>query len=154
MPYIGNTNPVGEYILLDSLTASATATYALQRGSAAFTPATANQLIISLNGVTQSPVNAFTVSGSNLVFAEALTSSDSIDYVLCLGEVGNSVVPTTGSVAGTHLSSTIYREGIRINGSAITTNTTIASGERGMIAGNITINSGVTLTVNGEMTIV
>ena len=154
MPYIGEAPLTGEYILLDSLNASATATYALQRGGAAFTPATANQLIVSLNGVTQSPVNAFTVSGSNLVFAEALTSSDTIDYVLCLGQVGNSVIPTTGSVAATHLSSTIYREGIRINGSAITTNTTIAAGERGMVAGNITINNGVTLTVNGELTIV
>ena len=154
MAWIGKEPLVGEYILLDSINTSATATYALTRNSAAFAPASANQLIVSLNGVTQSPVNAFTVSGTNIVFSDSLSSSDVIDYIICLGEVGNSVTPTDGSVSGAKLSSTIYREGIRINGSAITTNTTIASGERGMVAGNITINSGVTLTINGELTIV
>ena len=154
MPWVGKEPLTGEYILLDSITTSATATYALTRSSAAFALASAQQLIVSLNGITQAPIHAFTVSGTNLVFAEALTSSDVIDYVLCLGEVGNSVTPTDGSVTGPKMSSTIYREGIRINSGTITSNVTIASGERGMIAGNITVNSGVTLTVNGEMTIV
>ena len=154
MAWIGKEPLTGEYILLDSINTSATATYALTRSGAAFAPASANQLIVSLNGVTQSPVNAFTVSGTNIVFSEALSSSDVIDYIICLGEVGNSVTPTDGSVSGAKLSSTIYREGIRINSGTITSNVTIASGERGMVAGNITINSGVTLTVNGEMTIV
>ena len=153
MPYIGSEPLTGEYILLDSINTSATATYALTRSGAAFAPASANQLIVSLNGVTQSPVNAFSVSGSSIIFSESLSSSDVIDYIICLGEVGNSVTPTDGSVTGPKMSSTIYREGIRINSSTITSNVTIASGERGMVAGNITV-SNCTLTVNGELTIV
>jgi len=154
MAWIGKEPLVGEFILLDSINTSATATYALTRSGAAFAPASANQLIVSLNGITQQPVNSFAVDGTNIVFSDSLSSSDVIDYILCLGEVGNSVTPTDGSVSGAKLSSTIYREGIRINSGTITSNVTIASGERGMVAGNITVNSGVTLTVNGELTIV
>ena len=82
---------------------------------------TAEQLIVSVNGVTQAPNDAYSVSGSNIIFTETLSSSDTIDYILALGEVGNSVVPTDGSVTGAKFSSTVYyRDGIRINGSQAT----------------------------------
>ena len=35
-----------------------------------------------MNGVTQAPVSAYTVSGSTIVFASALTSNDVIDYII------------------------------------------------------------------------
>jgi hypothetical protein len=87
MPYIGKSPVGGGFHKLDALTASATATYALTLGSAAYFPETANQLLVSLNGVIQAPQDSFTVSGSNLVFDTALTSSDSIDFVVALGDV-------------------------------------------------------------------
>ena len=87
MPYIGKSPIGGGFHKLDNLTASATATYALTLGSAAYYPETANQLLVSLNGVIQAPQDSFTVSGSNLVFDSALTSSDSIDFVVALGDV-------------------------------------------------------------------
>lgn len=87
MPYIGKSPVGGGFHKLDSLTASATATYALTLGGAAYYPETANQLLVSLNGVIQAPQDSFTVSGSNLVFDSALTASDSIDFVVALGDV-------------------------------------------------------------------
>ena len=87
MPYIGKSPISGGFHKLDNLTASATATYALTLGSAAYYPETANQLLVSLNGVIQAPQDSFTVSGSNLVFDSALTASDSIDFVVALGDV-------------------------------------------------------------------
>ena len=87
MPYIGKAPISGGFHKLDSLTASATATYALTLNSAAYYPETANQLLVSLNGVIQAPQDSFTVSGSNLVFDSALTASDSIDFVVALGDV-------------------------------------------------------------------
>ena len=69
MPYIGKQPLAGDFKKLGSLTASATATYALTYNSAAFTPANAESLIVSLNGVTQAPNDAYSVSGSNIVFA-------------------------------------------------------------------------------------
>ena len=43
---------------------------------------------------------------------------------------------------------------IRINTNTIAANQTIASSENGFIAGPVTINTGVTLTVNGTFTVV
>jgi hypothetical protein len=157
MPSVGNQLVAGEFIKLDSISASATATYALTRSSAAFKPATAAQLIVSLNGVTQEPDDAYSVSGSNIIFSQALTSSDVIDYIVALGEIGNSVVPTDGSITTSKLSSTISRGGaanIRVNPSSLTTNTTIASGENALVAGPFTIGTNITLTVNGTFTVV
>ena len=71
-----------------------------------------------------------------------------------MGSSLNTGVPSAGSVQGTQLSSTIYRDGIRINGSEATDNVTIASGERAMVAGDYTIPTNKTLTVNGVLTIV
>lgn len=98
MPYIGKSPVGGGFHKLDSLTASATATYALTLGSAAYFPETANQLLVSLNGVIQAPQDSFTVSGSNLVFDTALTASDSIDFVVALGDVLGVGSVTDGAI--------------------------------------------------------
>lgn len=157
MPYVGTQPQTGRFIQLDSITASATDTYALTKNSVAFRPATAEQLIVSLNGVTQAPNDAYSISGGNIIFASNLSATDVIDYIICLGEVGNSVVPTDGSVTTDKLSSTISRGGaanIRVNPNSLTVNTTIASGENALVAGPFTIGSSTTLTVNGTFTVV
>jgi len=98
MPYIGKQPLGGAYHKLDALTASATDTYALTLGSAAYYPGTANQLLVSLNGVIQAPQDSFTVSGSNLVFDSALTSNDSIDFVVAFGDVLDINTPSDGAI--------------------------------------------------------
>jgi len=98
MPYIGKSPVGGGFHKLDALTASATATYALTLNSAAYFPETANQLLVSLNGVIQAPQDSFTVSGSNLIFDTALTASDSIDFVVALGDVLGVGSVTDGAV--------------------------------------------------------
>ena len=52
MPYIGKQLIQGEFIKLDSITTSATDSFPLQRAGVAFTPASAESMIVSLNGVT------------------------------------------------------------------------------------------------------
>ena len=98
MPYIGKNPVSGGFHKLDALTASATATYALTLNSAAYYPETANQLLVSLNGVIQAPQDSFTVSGSNLIFDTALTASDSIDFVVALGDVLSVGSVTDGAI--------------------------------------------------------
>ena len=154
MPYIGQEPLQGEYIKLDSISVTATDTFALQRNGAAFAPGTAQQCIVSVNGVTQAPIDAFSISGSNIVFTENLNANDVIDYVLVMGNALSTGVPSDGSIQGSKLSSTLFRDPLRINDSNILSNITIASGERAMVAGDITIDNGVTLTVNGVLTIV
>jgi len=154
MPYIGKAPLAGDFKKLGSLTASATATYALTYNSAEFKPANAESLIVSVNGVTQAPVDAYSVGGSNIIFSENLSASDTIDYILALGEVGNSTVPANNSVTTEKLSSTISRGGaanIRVNPNSLTVDTTIASGENALVAGPFTLSA--ELTVNGTFTV-
>ena len=117
MPFIGQQPKIGAYKLLDSITTSATATYALTASSTAYFPELAQNLIVSLNGVTQAPISAYTVSGSNIVFASALTSSDVIDYILALGDVLNVGSPGINTVGITELN---VSDGT--SGQALTTN--------------------------------
>jgi hypothetical protein len=98
MPFIGQQPLTGAYSKLDSITTSATATYNLQLDSAAYSPASANHLLVSLNGVMQAPQDSFTVSGSTITFASALTSSDNIDFIMAMGDVLNIGTPSDGTV--------------------------------------------------------
>ena len=105
MPFIGQEPLTGAYHVLDAITTSATATYNLQLNSGAFSPATANQLLVSLNGVIQKPGSSFTISGSQITFSSALTSSDSIDFIIALGDVLNVGTPTDGTVTAGKIAS-------------------------------------------------
>ena len=154
MPYIGKAPLAGKFQIVSVPSVTATATYPMTVNSAAFKPATAEQLIVSVNGVTQAPVDAYSVSGSNIIFSENLSASDTIDYILALGEVGNSTVPVDGSVTTDKLSTTISRGGaanIRVNPNSLTVDTTIASGENALVAGPFTLSA--ELTVNGTFTV-
>ena len=99
MPFIGQEPITGAFHKLDAITTSATATYNLQLNGGAYSPASANHLMVSLNGVIQAPQDSFTVSGSQITFDSALTSSDSIDFIMAYGDVLNIGTPSDGTVS-------------------------------------------------------
>ena len=105
MAYLGRgIENLSDRVVLDSLTASATADYTLQLNSVNFVPSSAESLTVSLNGVIQAPISSYTVSGSTLTFASALTSSDSIDFIIA--ERGITLqTPSAGSVGTSQLAS-------------------------------------------------
>ena len=105
MPFIGQQPVTGAYHKLDAITASATATYNLLLNGGAYSPASANHLLVSLNGVMQAPQDSFTVSGSTITFASALTSSDNIDFIMALGDVLNIGTPSDGTVTAGKIAS-------------------------------------------------
>ena len=105
MPYVGKTPVVGNFVKLDAIVTSATATYNLLNGGVAYYPQTANNCIVSLNGVIQSPTSAYTISGSTIVFDSALTSADSIDFILVLGDVLAIGTPSDGTITSAKLAS-------------------------------------------------
>jgi hypothetical protein len=105
MAYIGKQPIVGNFLKLDAIVTSATATYNLLNGGTAYYPQTANNCIVSLNGVIQSPTSAYTISGSTIVFSDALTSSDSIDFILVLGDVLAIGTPSDGTITSAKLAS-------------------------------------------------
>ena len=73
MPYVGRENITGEFIKLDAIPQAASNTFNLQRSGAAFAPGTTEQCIVSVNGVTQAPQDAFD---------SAVTGLDEIDGTL------------------------------------------------------------------------
>ena len=152
--YIGKPPATGLFKKLDSITVvNAQAAYTLQYSSSNFKPATAEQLIVSVNGVIQAPGDAYTISGSTITFSENLVTGDVIDFIVALGEVGNTVTPTDGSVDVNKMSSSIMKDSaIRVNDTSLSNNVTIASDENAMVAGPYTLNA--TLTVNGTFTVV
>ena len=105
MPYIGKTPLTGAYQLCDTITTSATATYNLTVGSSPVIPGAAQNCIVSLNGVVQAPVSAYTVSGSTIVFSSTLSATDVIDFILILGNVFDNGKPTDGSVTNASVAS-------------------------------------------------
>ena len=104
MPYIGKQPEIGAYKKLDSITAvNGQAAYTLQHNSANYSPASANHLIVSLNGVIQAPQDSFTVSGSTLTFASNLSTGDSVDFILALGDVLDIGTPSDNTVTNDKL---------------------------------------------------
>lgn len=128
MSYIGVPPVTGDFVVLDNITTSATASYTLQRNSANFVPESANHMLVSLNGTIQKPNSSFTISGSTITFSSALTSSDAIDFILVLGNVNAVGVATTVSDnaitnAKTDFVSTSSGAGLQIKGDGTTDGT-------------------------------
>ena len=125
MAYIGKQPTVGNFVKLDAITTSATTTFNLTNGGVAYSPQSANHCIVSLNGVIQSPGTSFTISGSTIVFASALTSSDVIDFILVLGDVLNIGTPSDATVGFSKITSNLI--------TGATAETSIAGGDQILI---------------------
>tara|TARA_B100000497_G_scaffold116080_1_gene140144 strand:+ start:481 stop:1935 length:1455 start_codon:yes stop_codon:yes gene_type:complete len=71
---------------LDAITTvNSQAAYSLTLNTAAYTPSHVNALIVSVNGITQEPGDSFTISGSTITFAPALSTGDVVDYIIDMG---------------------------------------------------------------------
>ena len=142
MAYIGKTPVIGNFQVCDALTATTTDTYALTVDSVAVSPQSANHCLVSLNGILQAPTTSFTISGSNIVFASALTASDSIDFVMILGNVLDLGVPSDGTI--THAKFDSNTGGVVDWQTVITGNTTMVAG-RGYFVNTTSIAITMTL---------
>ena len=98
--YIGKEPIVGNFQKCDAITVvNGQAAYTLQVGSTNVSPESVNHMIVSLNGVIQSPTTAYTVAGATLTFASNLATGDVIDFVILLGNVLDVGTPTDNTVA-------------------------------------------------------
>jgi len=145
MALIGNQiRQYSDRVVLDSLTASATADYTLQLNSTDFVPSSAESLTVSLNGIIQKPQDSYTVSGSTLTFDSALTASDSIDFIIA--ERGITLqTPSAGSVNTEQLASSAVTTA-KIADSAVTYAKSTGFGKIGQVlqtthSGSTTVNS-------------
>ena len=102
----GNVYIPNAILTLDSIVTSNTSTYNLTYGGTSYSPASATVCLVSLNGVIQTPVSAFTISGSTISFSSALTSTDTINFITVLAAPYTINTPGAGTVGITQLSAT------------------------------------------------
>ena len=102
-----NVQIAGGYTACDAITVTNTDTFALTAGGSPVSPESANNCIVSLNGVIQAPGTSYTISGSNIVFASALSAgSDVIDFITVLGTALNVGTVSDGTIGLAKLSAT------------------------------------------------
>ena len=102
MPFIGN-QPADKFLTLEKqvFTTSATDTYSLDREVSSV-----NDIELFLNNVRQEPTEAYTISGTTLTLASAITSSDSM-YCIYQGRAVGTQSPAVGSVTNDMLAGSI-----------------------------------------------
>tara|TARA_A100001037_G_C15110439_1_gene618700 strand:+ start:831 stop:1808 length:978 start_codon:yes stop_codon:yes gene_type:complete len=125
MPYIGQEPITGNFIKLDTISVvNGQAAYTMQYNSANYVPASANHLIVSLNGIVQNPGSSFSVSGSTITFASNLVTGDVINFILVLGDVLNIGTPSDNTVTNDKLATapTIISKGAGSDSGAIKLN--------------------------------
>ena len=107
MAYIGVQPRLGNFQACDAITTSATTTFNLLVGGTAIFPQSAQHCLVSLNGVLQAPISSYTISGSTIIFAAALTTDDSIDFITILGDTLDLGTPSDSTVTSAKLNTAL-----------------------------------------------
>ncbi len=170
MAYIGqNLDRFSNVEKLDAIT-PATSTgagpYNLTKGGVAFTPSSADTMVVSIDGVIQ--YGNFTVSGSTITFSAALADANTCDFIYHMGTgllstpVDNSVSTvkivdsnvTTAKIADDAITNAkILNESITINGSAVALGGSVTIGETkptiSSISPTVIENTQTSVTITG-----
>jgi hypothetical protein len=102
MGYVGTTPLSGDYRKLDDISSGFDASeteFTLQVGSANVTPPKETTLLISVGGILQEPITAYTVSGSTLTFTAAPATGADFFGVM-LGDAMSIGTPANDTVTG------------------------------------------------------
>jgi len=147
MPFIGN--PISSQFQARPATQEfngdgSTTTFTLNQ------TVTQEDIIVSVDGVVQESVDAFTVpDGTTLTFTAAPSSGTGNIFVIYMGVAASSVTPpdqNKGNFKGGGL--------FRTNAQNLTEDITILATENANVTGPFTVDSGVTLTVESGGTLV
>ena len=111
---------------------------------------TQEDIVVSVDGVVQESVDAYTVpNGTTLTFTAAPSSGTGNIFVIYLGTSVGSVTPAAQN-KGNFKGGGIFRT----NAQSLTADTTILATENANVTGPFTVASGVTLTVESGGTLV
>src|SRR6056300_1502416 len=96
MSYLGRgVDKISNIEVLDNITFDGSSSYSITKSSVAFTPNSAQSLLISIDGVVQA--GNFTVSGSTIDFGTAVAGTSTCDFFLHYG-TGLITTPADGTV--------------------------------------------------------
>ena len=105
MAYIGRGLVQGNYVKLDDLQSQfngSTTTFSLKSGGSAYTPGSANTLLVSLGGVIQEPIQSYTVVNDQITFSNPPTADAQI-FIIALGAAVSIGTPADQTVDSTKL---------------------------------------------------
>ena len=108
MAYIGREPQIGNFQVCDAISVvNNQAAYTMQVSSVNVIPETAQNMIVSLNGVIQKPNSSYTVAGAVITFSSALVTGDVINFIQILGSVLDLGTPSDGTVTSAKLNNDI-----------------------------------------------
>ena len=143
MAYVGKAPQTGAYQILDDISGSFTGSTAgpfnLTVSGTAVSPETEASVIISVSGVVQQPVSAFTISGSQITFTGNPASSDTF-FGIVLGNTFDIGKPTDATVGAASLSTDFF-----VKNAQTLTSLSMAGSTNGALVGPITISGTITI---------
>jgi len=163
MPLIGRNTVTGNYIKCSTLTPDgSTTTFTLTNSTTGDNvyPGNQNSLLVSVSGVIQAPGDAFTINNNQITFTEAPDVSDTIDFIVVLGDLVAIGTPSDDTVDTVHIKDSavtnakLANSSITINGSSVSLggSTTISTITRPTISSTelvITPDSSQSFTILG-----
>jgi len=139
MSYLGKVDMNDANIKHYSLTGSTLTTVDI-----GWVPPSEQSLRVTINGVVQQG-DTFSYSGANLTLGGPLVATDTLE-VVGIQSVGNILTVADDSI--TSLKTTFFNDEVFYeNAQTVTSNYTITASKNAMTAGDISVNSGVTVTV-------
>ena len=143
MAYVGKVPLTGAYQILDDISGSFTGSTAgpfnLTVNGTAVSPETEASVIISVSGVVQQPVSAFTISGSQITFTGNPASSDTF-FGIVLGNTFDIGKPTDATVGAASLSTDFF-----VKNAQSLTSLSMAGSTNGAMVGPVTISGTITI---------
>ena len=143
MAYVGKVPLTGAYQILDDISGSFTGSTAgpfnLTVNGTAVSPETEASVIISVSGVVQQPISAFTISGSQITFTGNPASSDTF-FGIVLGNTFDIGKPTDATVGAASLSTDFF-----VKNAQSLTSLSMASSTNGAMVGPVTISGTSTI---------
>ena len=143
MAYVGKVPLTGAYQILDDISSSFTGSTAgpfnLTVNGTAVSPETEASVIISVSGVVQQPVSAFTISGSQITFTGNPASSDTF-FGIVLGNTFDIGKPTDATVGAASLSTDFF-----VKNAQTLSSLSMAGSTNGALVGPITISGTITI---------
>jgi len=147
MPYVGRDLDIGDRHILTPTGTTPATTFTLQNASVDYYPSAAQNLIVSVGGIVQAPITAYTITGAVIDFLGVSVAAANIDFIVAQGVNVDVGTPSDGTISAAKLSSTFYTE------NPITySDITVSASSNAMAAGPVTITG--TLTIPSGSTFV
>jgi len=147
MALIGRNTVTGNFIKCSDLTPDgSTTTFTLTNSTTGDNvyPGNQNSLLVSVSGVIQNPGTAYTINNNQITFTTAPSISDTIDFIVIMGDLVAIGTPSDDTVDTAHIKDGAVHN-TKLQNSAITINgTSISLGASGDISAGTDWQSVVT----------